>query len=251
MRRPVFREHLIFIALNSKKQTCLFFHFKKASPDFTLTKRTRRTTSCGVHRAFDIGSLAARLRGHSARPANHPAIDPGDKQAAVAMILRPAANITDTEILLIRRAEREGDPWSGQMALPGGRHDPTDADLIETAVRETREEIGLDLASQAALLTCLSALPAVARAKRVGMVITPFVFVLERPGEIQTNHEVAEALWAPLGPMARGEWNTTYQYNHNDKIYDMPCFDVSGRKVWGLTHRMLSMLFDRLNDNQR
>lgn len=204
-----------------------------------------------VLHSYDLDTLAHRLRHfeHAEPRRWEPAAESGDKKAAVAVILRPSADSAESEILLIRRAEREGDPWSGQMALPGGRHEPSDADLLATAVRETREEIGLDLAAHASLLTRLSDLPAVARAKRVGMVITPFVFILERPGEIRANHEVAETLWAPIGPLARGEWNTTYPYNHQDQVLNMPCFNVSGRMVWGLTHRMLSMLFERLRDS--
>ncbi|MCA9639821.1 MAG: NUDIX domain-containing protein, partial [Myxococcales bacterium] len=74
----------------------------------------------------------------------------GGRFAAVAAVLRPTD--ADTEVLLIRRAEHEGDPWSGHMAFPGGRHDPTDPDLLTTARRETLEEVGLDLSRRARLL---------------------------------------------------------------------------------------------------
>ena len=69
------------------------------------------------------------------------------KKAAVAVILRPAPGETldSTEILFIKRAERDGDPWSGHMAFPGGHMEPDDSDLKESAIRETKEEIGLDL----------------------------------------------------------------------------------------------------------
>ena len=86
------------------------------------------------------------------------------KRAAVAAVLRPGSN--GPEVLLIRRAEHPNDPWSGHMAFPGGREDPCDADLFGTAVRETLEEVALDLTTNAALLGTLDDLPAVARGKR-------------------------------------------------------------------------------------
>ncbi|MGH7644285.1 MAG: NUDIX hydrolase, partial [Gemmatimonadales bacterium] len=69
---------------------------------------------------------------------------PEAQPAAVALALLEGS--TGLELLLIKRAEREGDPWSGQIALPGGRRDPQDPDLLATALRETLEETGLDLA---------------------------------------------------------------------------------------------------------
>ncbi len=217
-----------------------------------MTIAQARTTWPCVLASYDLDTLAGRLRRSACQPGEAaPVLSEGDKQAAVAVILRAASgrSDSDSEVLLIRRAEREGDPWSGQMALPGGRRDVSDKDLLATAVRETEEEIGLDLRSNASLLTCLPELPAVARARRVGMVIQPFVFVLEQPlSDFRLNHEVAEVVWASVGPMARGELNSTYPYHHEDRLFEMPCFNVSGRVVWGLTHRMLSMLFDRFRD---
>ena len=66
-------------------------------------------------------------------------------EAAVALILLPTSD-GDLEALFIKRAEVEGDPWSGQMAFPGGRRDPVDDDLLATAARATLEETGIDLA---------------------------------------------------------------------------------------------------------
>ena len=76
-----------------------------------------------------------------------PEIGPRTRQAAVAAVLRPG--LDDTEVLLIRRAERPGDPWSGQMAFPGGHLEDDDPHLAHTAMRETAEEVGLDLADDA------------------------------------------------------------------------------------------------------
>src|SRR5689334_15998890 len=107
--------------------------------------------------------------------------EPG-KRAAVAAILRQRVSSQSTELLFIRRAEHPSDPWSGHMAFPGGRRDEIDTDLIATARRETLEEIGLDLTARAQLLTRMPDVPAIARGRRTGLVIAPFVFALHDEG---------------------------------------------------------------------
>jgi 8-oxo-dGTP pyrophosphatase MutT (NUDIX family) len=129
------------------------------------------------------------------------------------------------------------------MALPGGRHHPSDPDVHHTALRETLEEVGIDLARDAALLGRLDDLPAIARGRRMGLTIAPFVFVLDHCRGLSLNHEVVEALWAPLDPLYRGEWDTIKEYELDGARYQLPAWNVDGRIVWGLTHRMLSELF--------
>jgi 8-oxo-dGTP pyrophosphatase MutT (NUDIX family) len=161
-------------------------------------------------------------------------------RAAVAVVLRDANQ--GAEVLLIRRAERERDPWSGHMALPGGRSDPDDADPLATALRETREEVGLDLRQAAMLLGGLDELPAMSRGRPIGLTITPFVFELVASVELTLNDEVVEALWAPLGPLARGEHHAVKRYLVEGATIDLPAWDIEGRIVWGLTYRMLQEL---------
>jgi 8-oxo-dGTP pyrophosphatase MutT (NUDIX family) len=163
------------------------------------------------------------------------------KRAAVAAVLRQGA--LGPEVLLIRRAEHPNDPWSGHMALPGGREDPGDVDLLATAMRETLEEVALDLRSAAELMGPLPALPAIARGKLTGLTITPFVFELHTPAELRLNREVSETLWAPLSALAQGEYATTVPYTLGGQEIRLPAHDVKGRIVWGLTYRMLDNLF--------
>ena len=163
-------------------------------------------------------------------------------RAAVAIVLREV--LAGPEILLIRRAERTGDPWSGHMAFPGGREAPSDDSLLATAVRETREELSLDLQSAGTLLGSLQQLPAIARGRSTGMVIAPFVFELTR--EVALTYkldEVSEALWAPLHPLMHGSLRSTIAYDLAGQSMTFPAHDVEGRKVWGLTYRMLEDLF--------
>jgi len=163
-------------------------------------------------------------------------------RAAVAIVLRE--NSTGPQILLIRRAERAGDPWSGHMAFPGGREDPRDESLLATALRETREELSLDLSYAGRLLGALSVLPAIARGRATGMVIAPFVFELTEEAPIAYKpDEVSEAVWVPVEPLMRGALRTTIPYEMSGQRLTLPAHDFEGRIVWGLTYRMLDDLF--------
>src|SRR6059036_755615 len=98
------------------------------------------------------------------------------RRAAVALVLRDGPS--GIELLFIRRADHPEDPWSGQMAFPGGRSEPGDPDPRATAVRETEEEIGVDLARDAEYLGPLDEVRAAARLRPVDLAISPFVFRL-------------------------------------------------------------------------
>ncbi len=165
------------------------------------------------------------------------------RQAAVATIIRPASDPNESEVLLIRRALHERDPWSGHMAFPGGRRDPGDPSLLATAVRETEEELNLRLLEAGQLLGQLTSIPAMAKGRPVGLSITPFVFELYETPELSPNHEVAEAIWAPLTPLISGASTTTTRYVYPGGALELPAFDVDGRVVWGLTYQMLEHLF--------
>ncbi|HKU42519.1 MAG TPA: CoA pyrophosphatase [Polyangiales bacterium] len=167
--------------------------------------------------------------------------NPEERRAAVAAILRPTGR--ETEVLLIRRAERAGDPWSGHMAFPGGHQDPEDSDLFQTAMRETFEEVGLDL-SEHEHLGQLDLVPATLRGRRVGISIAPHVFALRAAAPVlRPNGEVAEIVWAELGPMARGELDAIKEWTYAGESRQVPCYRVHGHIVWGLTYHMLRSLF--------
>lgn len=191
--------------------------------------------------SHDLLGVIERLRG----PAEPHATDDDGPRAAVAAVLRRGAE--DTEILFIRRADRDGDPWSGHMAFPGGRRDPGDRSLLETALRETREEVGLDLAKSGRVIVRLPNVQAYARARPANLIVAPFVFAIDAPLALSPNEEVAEALWVPLGPILRGEGAKPFDYRHEGIDYKLPSFDVDGRVVWGLTYRMIELLTEKLH----
>ena len=165
-----------------------------------------------------------------------------DKWAAVAMLLRDGT--AGPEVFFIRRAEHPSDPWSGHMAFPGGRRQGDDDSLLDTAVRETHEEVGLDLLAEADQIGQLDDLQAIARGKPQETVIRPFVFEVHRESPIRPDEkEVAEALWTPLLPLYRGEADTVRPYQWHGTQIDFPAYDVDGRVVWGLTYQMLRSFF--------
>lgn len=164
-----------------------------------------------------------------------------DRWAAVAAVLRPGPR--GDEVLFIRRAEHPSDPWSGHMAFPGGRRDPGDESLLDTARRETLEELGLDLSAEAPLLGSLDDLEAYARGRPTGLVIRPFVFRLEGAPTMTPNEEVAEVIWAPMAPLLSGAADTTRPYVLGGQTLHFPGWSVQGRVVWGLTYQMMQMMF--------
>jgi 8-oxo-dGTP pyrophosphatase MutT (NUDIX family) len=184
-------------------------------------------------------------RGLAARPPARIA-DRVRSRAAVAMVLREAAS--GLELLLIQRAEHPNDPWSGQMAFPGGRAEPADGDLRATAVRETTEELGLDLAVDGECLGALDEVRAMARMRPLNLTIQPFVFRLLRdPGELRLNSEVRSAHWLPLDTLRDPARRGTLDYLHDDIVLDFPCLRIGELTIWGLTFRMLSNLLVALS----
>jgi 8-oxo-dGTP pyrophosphatase MutT (NUDIX family) len=168
--------------------------------------------------------------------------DPSRQRAAVAVVLVP----TPGAVLLIRRAERVGDRWSGQMAFPGGRWSPDDRTLEETARRETQEEVGLDL-TRALLIGELDDL-APRTPTLPPIVVTPFVFRLD--GELPAvtpNHEVAAAMWTPLDQLLAPGMYRPFAFDYQGATLAMPGYHLEGGVVWGMTERILTPLLSLMS----
>jgi 8-oxo-dGTP pyrophosphatase MutT (NUDIX family) len=167
----------------------------------------------------------------------------GYRRAAVAMILRPQPD--DTEVLLIQRTDRLGDPWSGHMAFPGGREDAGDPELHHTAARETREEVGIDLHRTADLIGGLDDVQAVARDRPLSMIIRPYIYALHQDVTTRPDHrEVRETVWLPLSFLTRPDAHGVYQRELNGTLQDFPAFVYQGYTIWGLTYRMLTTFLE-------
>ncbi|HEX9202368.1 MAG TPA: CoA pyrophosphatase [Vicinamibacteria bacterium] len=166
--------------------------------------------------------------------------EPVASRAAVAAILRGGA--PGLEILFIRRAEHEGDPWSGQMGFPGGRAEPGEDDLSRTAVRETREETGIDLARDTERLGRLDEVRAMARMRPLDLAITPFVFRLRSRAEAILSAEVRSLHWLPLDGILAPAAQSTMPYAYQGTTLEFPCLRFDGLVIWGLTYRMFTNL---------
>lgn len=187
---------------------------------------------------LDLSRIRRSLAGtrHPAREEN--------THAAVALVLAGAA--AELNLCLIRRAEHDLDRWSGHVALPGGRVDPVDLSPKEAAIRETREEVGLLLEGRT-YLGLLNVQPISRDGKPGDPSLSSHVFHLGEALEPFTpNEEVAEAFWVPLRHLLDSR-NAAYRPNTRDGVtYDSPSVLYQGHHIWGLTYRVLTVFFERL-----
>ena len=175
--------------------------------------------------------------------------DPRRKNAAVALILRPRADSGDPAVrqcdfLAIRRADSDGDPWSGQMALPGGRLDDADPGLLGAAIRETCEETGVDLNGAGTVLGRLEALRPTA-VRIPPLTIWPFAFRVAAGRSARVaSREVASVHWFPLKALEDPANQGSYPWKYRGLVRHFPCVRVEGQVIWGLTYRVLTRFLD-------
>jgi 8-oxo-dGTP pyrophosphatase MutT (NUDIX family) len=187
-----------------------------------------------VTKTFDLASLRKRLLPVSA------ILEPGmpsSPKAAVAIIINP--EYEDGSILFIRRTQRAGDPWSGQIAFPGGHKRPKDHNLQETATRETEEEIGINLNNHE-LLGAME--PTYARTRR--MLVAPFVFQLKSHVNVRSNEEVAESFYIPLNDLTTIKTSKSEVYTQ-DGALNVDSYVYRRHVIWGLTFKIINMLLNK------
>lgn len=185
----------------------------------------------------DLARLAVRL---AARP---PRDDMADKRAAVAAVFRVVDNAP--ELLFIKRAYREGDPWSGHMAFPGGRHEPQDPSLEYTAVRETMEELALDLTAGRVLGRLDDLAPR--NVNLPSIVIRPFVAVVPPDVSFVPSDEVAATFWVPVARLREDDAQAEHVMTINGARARFPGYRVHEHIVWGLTERIVRQLLPLLD----
>lgn len=183
---------------------------------------------------FDLARVRAALQGGAIGALERP------RRAAVAVVLSELEN--ELSVLLVRRSEREGDPWSGHMALPGGLAQSSDADLAQTARRETLEEVGIDLLRA----ELLGGLDDIAPMRSSELAVRPFVFWLNEAAPVELSREIAEALWVPLAHFAEPTLRSSHEVELHGVRLSVPAYVLGQRVVWGMTLRLLDDFVGRL-----
>lgn len=188
----------------------------------------------------EVSRLARRLASRTALEAE---TAPDVRLAAVAAVLRVIDE--EPELLFIKRAEHAGDPWSGHMAFPGGRMEPGDASLEVTAVRETFEELALDLT----LGQMIGRLDDLAPRNPMlpPILIRPFVALVPPDVTFVPNAEVAATYWVPLSVLRHEGTQAEHVMTINGARARFPGFRVDTHIVWGLTERIVRQLLSLLD----
>ena len=167
------------------------------------------------------------------------------RQAAVALVLRGGTE--GAEMLVIKRSEAERDHWSGHLALPGGRAEAEDESLQATAVRETFEEVGLNLRAGGEMLARLGTVkPQSPLAPRIS--VTPFLAVAPRefhagqsaPQTLELSGEVAAAFWVPVDELKRGGRSAVFRMVFAGVEREWPAYPSEHGVIWGITERILT-----------
>jgi len=182
----------------------------------------------------------ARLRARLARRQHSSDDDPRLIWAAVAVVLTPDPD----SILLIRRADRPGDPWSGHMALPGGRREPGDEDLVATAIREIAEEVGVTLSRQDLAGRLEDVIPRTPVLPPIA--IRPYVFLLSARPVLVLNAEVATHRWVPLEDILKPEAHHRVRLEVAGQSREVEAYELEDAIVWGMTERILTDLVSSL-----
>jgi 8-oxo-dGTP diphosphatase len=162
-----------------------------------------------------------------------------DAEAAVAALLMRGEE--GLKVLLVKRSENPSDPWSGQMAFPGGRRRLEDHDLKDTVVRETFEETGIDLDRYLFLGTLDMAFSKVVK----GLGVLPFVVLAEERPNIVLNEELCSYLWIPIDLLNLSKGSARM------KQREVPAYTVEGHVVWGLTYRIIENLLGLMSTQKK
>lgn len=206
-----------------------------------MIDRTQQPAKMSVEHVLSYARANAEIARFSsrllARVPENTAPWPEAKLAAVAAILRV---VDGPELLFIKRAIAAHDPWSGHIAFPGGRRELHDASLEDTAVRETREEIDLDI-SGGHLLGRLDDLAP--RTKVLPpIIIRPFVAIVAPDVVFTPSFEVAETFWVPLAWLRSPESRSEHAVSMGGSTTRFPGYNVNGHIVWGLTERIVTQM---------
>ena len=158
-----------------------------------------------------------------------------DADAAVALLFKPVDQAL--EVLFVKRVKNPADPWSGQMAFPGGKRDAKDQNLKQTVIRETLEETNINLLDRCRFLGMMGSLRSTQRPE---MKILPFVVLLEHEPTIKLNEELERFVWISLEELFQHKGAAKFSFG------EVPAYVVGNVIIWGLTYRILEKFFHNL-----
>lgn len=185
---------------------------------------------------FTLEQVRSILATYQPRLADRSSWRPGYTHAAVALLLRQSRH--GVEILFILRAEFPGDPWSGNIAFPGGHIEADDDTERAAAERETLEEIGINLQQE----EFLGRLDDVAGA-HLPVIVSCFAYVVAESTPIIANREINATFWVPLADLTDPERQRLHYVMFRSEQLERPAIDLlgPGRTVlWGITYRLVS-----------
>lgn len=172
-----------------------------------------------------------------------------ERRAAVTLVLSPDPGRTSvTDALLVLRAQVEGDPWSGHVALPGGRAETDDSDLLRTAQRELEEETGVSIARPDFLGRLDDLHPRSAHLPSIA--VTPYVAWMEKRIPLTENAELAGHMWVPVAELASPA-------RRSSLVRELPVprvfetIEISGYTIWGMTLGIIDNFLERLEGVRR
>ena len=170
-------------------------------------------------------------------------------RSSVAIVLADNHFADKISMLMIRRAIRKDDPWSGDMGFPGGRFSVTkDKNIYETAVRELYEETGVEIKDGLENIGRLSELLTKAHEKIAPMIITPFVFKINKTPDLKKNNEVEELIWIPLSYFFNQQNRVAMEVGKGKFKWNFPSYIYNKKCIWGLSLSMIDELRD-INDH--
>jgi len=162
----------------------------------------------------------------------------------VALVLVPSPD----SFLLIRRAQREGDPWSGHLALPGGRREPGDHDLVDTAIREVLEEVGMPLGRDQLAGRLADVIPRTPTLPPIA--VRPCVFVVPSRPRLVLNSEVSAAEWVAVDHLLHTGTYRPVSLELRGETREFPAYHMEDSYIWGMTERILTNLIEEFRRSE-
>jgi 8-oxo-dGTP pyrophosphatase MutT (NUDIX family) len=171
---------------------------------------------------------------------------PAGRQATTSTRIASVALVftRQFDLLFMTRASHDEDPWSGHISFPGGHMEASDTLPLHAAIRETHEELGLELT----VAQCLGPLNQVQTPPAPDLSVHPFVFMLgERPSLTPDATEVKRTHWLSLESLLNGDNRSDFLFRYAENTVRLPCVQIGDERLWGLSLRIVDDLLNRID----